>query len=276
MAGLFKKHHRFILILVMLILILTLVNLVGAVAPEKDWGEGLVIDAVAPFLGVINWVNDTFNDTLNVLLNYKEVKEENNRLQKKVKKLNWKIHQLNETAKLNDRLRELLEFKIRKPFTFIGAKVIGKSADNWSQIVTINRGSKSGLEPKMLVVTYNGYLVGRVEQVSTYSAQVLLLNDSNFTIGGLIAKKESREIGIVNGSLAETDLLKMNKLPWDANVEVGDKVITSGLSKLYPKGVLIGKVVKVEPEDYGLTHSARLKPFVDLGTFEEVLVITDF
>ncbi|SJZ92910.1 rod shape-determining protein MreC [Selenihalanaerobacter shriftii] len=276
MANLFTKHNRFISILVILILILVLANLVGNVLPDGDWGESLVIEFVSPFLAGVNIINDKVTDTFNVIFNYRQVKQENTSLRKEVKKLSWKVQQLNEIAKENSRLRKLLNFKEREDFEIVGAKVIGKSASNWSRIVTINRGSEAGLEPKMLAVTYNGYLIGRIEKVTANNAQILLLNDPNFAIGGLISKNESREIGIVNGTLSQTELLEMNKLPWNAEVKAGNKVVTSGLSKIYPKGILIGKVKKLKPENYGLTRVAIIKPFVDLKTFEEVLVITDF
>lgn len=276
MGRLFRKHNRFILILIILVLFLIVFNLASSVFPQQDWGQNLIIDFFSPFLGSVNLVYDNLRGAFKVLFNYREVKQENMQLKRRVKKLEWEVQQLKEIAKENKRLRKLVNFKERTNFGFVGAKVIGKSADNWSRIVTINRGRKSGLEPKMLVVTYNGYLVGKVKEVTTYNAQVLLLNDSNFNIGGLVSREDSREIGIVSGRLNQPESLNLNKLPWDAEIESGDEIVTSGLSEAYPKGVLIGKVLRVEPEDYGLTRSAIVDPFVDLNTFEEVLIITEF
>jgi rod shape-determining protein MreC len=275
-GSLFRKHNRFILILVILILLLIVFNLAHSIFPGESWGQDLVIDILSPFFSGVDFVNDSLHDTLNVLFNYQDVKQKNSQLKHQIKKLEWKNQQLKEIAQENSRLRELLNFKKKEEIEIIGANVIGRSANNWSRIITINRGRKSGLEAKMLVVTYNGYLVGKIKKVTNYNAQVLLCNDSDFTIGGLVAREESREIGIINGMLNQEELLKMTKLPWDAKIKIEDKIITSGLSENYPKGILIGKVTEVNPEDYGLTRTAILKPFVDVNIFEEVLVITDF
>lgn len=276
MGSFFRGHQKFIFVLVILVLILSLANLVDSVFPDSDWGQGIVIDVIASLAGGIDLINSEISDSFNVILNYNKVKQENARLKKEVKSLEWKVHQLKEVVKENTRLRGLLSFKARVPFEVVGAKVITKSADNWSRLITINRGRNSGLKPKMLVVTYNGYLVGRVEKVTTYNAQVLLLSDPNFTISGLVAKEDSREVGIVNGTVSQKKELKMKRLPWDAEIETGDRVITSGLSDTYPKGIVIGDVKEVKPDDHGLTRLAILQPFIDLNTFEEVLVITDF
>ncbi|MBM7623096.1 rod shape-determining protein MreC [Sporohalobacter salinus] len=276
MGSFFRGHQKFILVLVILVLVLSLVNLADSFFPDNDWGQGIIIDVISFFTEGIDLVSDKISSSFSVIFNYSKVKDENSELKEEVKKLNWKIQRLKEVEKENKRLRSLLKFKERVSFEVMGAKVISKSADNWSRLITINRGSNSGLKPKMLVVTYDGYLVGRVKKVTTYNAQVLLLSDPNFTIGGLVAKKESREIGIVNGTLNQRKRLKMKRLPWDAEVKVDDKVITSGLSDTYPKGIAIGEITEVKPDDYGLTKLAILQPFVDLNTFEEVLVITDF
>ncbi|MCK8825600.1 rod shape-determining protein MreC [Fuchsiella alkaliacetigena] len=276
MGSFFEQHRRFILVLVLLILFLSLINLVEIIIPAGILGEGLVADLLSPLLRGVSSIRSSFTGAASVVFNYKETREENINLIRENKKLKWQLQELAELSKENQRLRELLNFEQRDSFQFLGAKVIGRSASNWSEVVTINRGSRSGLEPKMLVVTYNGHLIGKVEKVSAYSAQVLLITDYSFTIGGLVSREESREIGIVQGTADNKELLRMDKLPWDADIIDGDEIITSGLSADYPKGISIGEVQEVEAEDHGLSRSAVLKPLVDLRTFEEVLVITDF
>ncbi|MGM0471352.1 MAG: rod shape-determining protein MreC [Bacillota bacterium] len=276
MGSFFRKHRRFILVLVVLFLLLSFVNLVDYYRPESNWGTDIVVDFTGFFLGGISTVSEKISTAVTTLTNYRQVQQENKKLRQQVAKLEWKIQQLTEVTKENERLRRLLNFKRRQSFEVVGAKVIGKSAGNWSRLVTINRGRKDGLDSKMLVVTYGGNLVGRIKKVTTHHAQVLLLNDPNFTISGLVANRDSREIGIVKGTLAQRGLLEMQRLPWNAEVEIDDRVLTSGLSKTYPKGIKIGHITKVEPDDYGLTRLALVEPAVDLNTFEEVLVITGF
>ncbi|MFO7819921.1 MAG: rod shape-determining protein MreC [Halanaerobacter sp.] len=270
-----RKNHKIVLSILLLISLIRIVNLIGV---DKDYNflEQVVIDYLfRPFFITIDGVKDFIGRNIEVIADYQETKENNKRLKKKVKELNYRLNKLKKIKNENQRLRRLLNFKERVPYQMIGASVISHSADNWSQVVTINRGQQSGIEAKMAVIAERGYLIGVVKRVTRHTAQVLLLTDQEFVTGGLVSRTSSRDLGVIRGRRDSNKLL-MNNLSWDADINAKDTIVTSGLSGNLPKGLPIGEVISVSPDNYGLTQEAEIDPFLALERLEEVLVITDF
>ncbi|AGB41893.1 rod shape-determining protein MreC [Halobacteroides halobius DSM 5150] len=273
--NLFKKHYKKILVIILIVAVIVFINLLG-VDKSYNFLEEVVIDLFNPIFSRIDRAQDWTSRTLRVILNYKEVKKENQRLKDRISNLIYKQQQLEKIMHQNQRLRKLLNFKKHKPYQVVGASVISRSTDNWSNTIMINCGKQDGVRRKMPVVAKKGYLIGRIQRVSEHSAQVILINDPNFVTGGLVRRKASRDLGVVKGQVKKNNKLLFDNLAWDANIKIGDTIVTSGLSKYYPKGLPIGEVISVRPDDYGLTQEATLLPFIDLKMIEEVLVITDF
>jgi len=193
---------------------------------------------------------------------------ENYMLKEKVAELEARIADLNEVEKENQRLRELLDFKKRKGLSTISAQVIGRDSSIWSDTAIIDKGSKNGIFINMAVITNEG-LVGRVVEVGPTLSRVMLITDPDSKVGGVLS--QSRDLGIIEGTIR--NLLRMRYLNIDAQVAEGDTVVTSGLGKIFPKGVLIGQVVKIEMDKTRLYKYAYIKPAVNLGRIEEVLCV---
>ncbi|MGM0369382.1 MAG: rod shape-determining protein MreC [Bacillota bacterium] len=275
MLDFLRKNHKLILLILLLVSLIRIINLVGT---DKDHNifARVVIDYVfRPSFVVVNNIKTAINSNLEIIIDYQQVKQENKRLEDEISDLNNQRIKLKKTLDENKRLRELLNFKERVPYQFIGASVIGHSADNWSDVITINRGQKSGIEAKMAVVAKDGYLIGIIKRVTNYTAQVLLVTDKKFVVGGLVSRSSSRDLGVVRGQEESAELV-MNDLSWDADIKEEDTIVTSGLSGNVPKGLPLGEVISVRPDNYGLTQEAILEPFLDLNKLEEVLVVTDF
>ena len=275
MLDFLRKNHKIVLSILLLIALIRIVNLIGA---DKDYNllEKIMIDYIfRPFFITIDGIKDVIGRNFKVITNYQEVKENNQELKDKIEQLNYKLTNLEKVKNENKRLRKILNFKERVPYQVVGASVISHSSDNWSQVVTINRGQKSGVKTKMAVVAEEGYLIGIVKRATDYTAQVLLITDQQFVTGGLVSRSSSRDLGVVRGRKGSKNLL-MNNLSWDADIVSEDIIVTSGLSGNLPKGLPIGEVISVSPDNYGLTQEAKVKPFLDLNRLEEVLVITNF
>lgn len=173
------------------------------------------------------------------------------------------------------RLQELLEFKEDNLdiYDLQAAAIIARSPNNWNKTVLINVGANAGIQRGMPVIHPDG-LVGRISSVSQNSAQVSLITDREMAVGVILQR--SRETnGIVEGT-GNSDVLRMNNIPYYSSIEENDRVITSGLSANYPKGIVVGTVSKVNREPSGLLLSAEVKPAVDFDRLEEVLVITNY
>lgn len=193
---------------------------------------------------------------------------QNERLNNEINFLKNRINEFNEVNLENKRLKELLSLKQKTPYKVIAARVIGRSADNWSSVAIVDRGRSSGIRRGMTALSYLG-LVGRVIDAGESTSKIMLINDSDFAVSALAQR--SRQEGLVCGALG-THLL-MRYLPKDADIKSGDTIVTSGLTHMYPKGLLIGTVADVDKEFSGLSQYAVIKPAVDLSGIEEVLIV---
>lgn len=193
---------------------------------------------------------------------------ENRRLRERLDFLGQKINNGNEINLENRRLKSLLSFKLKSPYKVVPARVIGRSADNWSSIVIVDKGSSCGIRRGLVAINYLG-LVGRVIEAGDSMSKIMLINDPNLGVSAIVQR--SRQEGLVSGTLGRSLIMKY--LPKDADIQPSDIVVTSGLTEIYPKGLLIGSVVDIGEEFSGLSRYAIVKPAVNLSSIEEVLII---
>lgn len=189
-------------------------------------------------------------------------------LQNDIDLLRWRLFDLRELSQENVRLKNLFNFKQKSSLNLVAARVIGRSPDSWSSSLVIDKGRYSGIKSGMVVISPQG-LVGSIVESADNTSKVLLINDPNQGISSIVQR--SRQEGLVSGTLG-TNLI-MRYLPDDAAIIVGDIIITSELSQIYPKGLLVGRVVNIGREFSGLNRYALIKPVVDLANLEEVMVI---
>lgn len=203
------------------------------------------------------------------------MKEEYEKLKERVAELEKELYRLEELEKQNERLKELAMFlDDNKEIVVTGANVIGKNPGIWFNNITIDKGSKHGVAVNMAVVTNEG-LVGRVIEVADNWSKVRTIVDGKSAVSGIIQR--NRDNGLLKGNNtlgSEDGLCEMIYLPEDSNVAPGDKVLTSGLGEIFPKGIYIGEVVEVIKDRRDLYKTAIVKPGVDFQRLEEVLVIT--
>ncbi|MDI6758516.1 MAG: rod shape-determining protein MreC [Candidatus Omnitrophota bacterium] len=193
---------------------------------------------------------------------------ENEKLRQKLDELNNRLNAQTEVFLENKRLKDALGLKQKSAYRLATSLVIGRSLDSWSQALIIDKGSSHGIREGMTVINYLG-MVGCVVEVLRFNSKVLLINDPNIAVSGLIQR--SRQEGLVCGTLGKNLIMKY--LPSEADIKIQDAVVTSGLNGLYPKGLLIGTVVGLGFEFSGLGRYALIKPIVNLNNIEEVLVI---
>jgi rod shape-determining protein MreC len=201
------------------------------------------------------------------------LKEENLELKKKLSLLESDIVRLKELELENQRLREMLNFKEQSHlYEMEGAKVIGRNPGNWFETILIDKGQDSGIAVNMAVVTDKG-LVGRVIDTGRNWSKVLLIIDQRSAVSGMVQR--TRDNGVIKGQINPIDMgnCKMIYLPTDANILPGDLVISSGLGGIFPKGLIIGKIIEIKKEENELLKYAVVRPSVDFQRLEEVFVI---
>ena len=178
--------------------------------------------------------------------------------------------QAGETREENTRLRRLLVLRDRLPLATVAGEVIGREAGGWVRSLTVNRGHSDGIAQQTPVIMPDG-LVGRVVQVHRGAAVIQLLNDPASTVGAVVQR--TRTAGLVEGDAGGAVRFKFMARD-GASVAPGDLVVTSGLGTLFPKGLPVGRVVKIEDKGSALFHFAVLAPAVDFSRVEEVLLVT--
>jgi len=206
---------------------------------------------------------DLWQDYLNLV----GVKQENDSLRQKLKHLErTQIHN-NELAAENARLKKLLEFRESVEEQAIPAQVISADAMNWFRTITINKGTNSGISENMPVMAASG-VVGRTIKCAANSSRVLLVTDASSAVAALIQNSRTRTVARGTGSGISCE--------YAARLDeagVGDHLVTSGTGGVFPKGIPIGTITRVETPEYGLFQTIKAKPAVDFSRLEEVLVI---
>ena len=195
-------------------------------------------------------------------------KAENDSLRKRIQKLEIERNKWLEAEATNRRLQQLLEFREHLPAGSVTASIIANSASTWFQSCLLDKGSDDRVRKGMAVVTPLG-VVGQVVSVTGRTAKVLLITDPNSGVDVLVQRTRAR--GIVSGSLENGPILKYVKRTED--IQVGDRLITSGLDGIFPKGMLVGTVIKARKQNLGLFQYIEVMPAVTSAQTEEVMVV---
>ena len=212
---------------------------------------------------VVSTIKNTWNSYINLI----EVNEENKLLKQQLLNMEEKLNQHIENSVQFFRLRSQLLFAQKKARNEIFSEIIGESADNTHQIRLINRGSNQLLQRNYIVIRKEG-LVGRIQSVSPYQSSVQLIIDHRSRVPALIQRNRVR--GLIYGT---HDGMEMRQINQHAKIKIGDRVISSGLGNLYPKGILIGWVSGIQHKSHELFKTARLDSAVDFNQIEEVFAI---
>ena len=197
------------------------------------------------------------------------VSRENVSLKNDMEKLKEENNQLRESVFLNQRLKELLAFKQGMAQTSVAANVIGIESSGWVRTVKINKGLSDGIRRDMAVVTPLG-IAGRVIDVQPTTSMVLIVTDPRCNIDVIVQR--SRTKGIVEGT--GTDRLTLKYVRHEDDIQIGDVLLSSGLGGIFPKGMVVGEVVRVEKGADNFFMDIEVKPAADFKKLEEVLIVT--
>jgi rod shape-determining protein MreC len=167
----------------------------------------------------------------------------------------------------NERLRNLATLRERLPERTLGAEVVARDWNGFTRGLTIDRGRTDGAERLSAVIVTSG-VVGRVAVLRRQSAIVQVLTDPASSIGGVVLR--TRAQGLVEGVAGGR--LRIKLAVSEEALQPGDLVVTSGIGELFPKGLPLGRVLRVYSPT-GLFRTAELEPAVDLTSVEEVLVL---
>jgi rod shape-determining protein MreC len=271
----FFKRQPLVIVILLAILLIALVIFTSGQREKLTAIEGVVGEIITPVQGFMYRTATVVSDFFQSVEGRKKLVEQNEVLKDRVTQLEQQQLKLDETMQENGRLKSLLGFKEeREQFTVGGVRITGKNPGNWFNTLTIDKGSNQGITVNMAVITDKG-LIGRVTDVGRDWSKVRTIVDGQSSVSAIIER--TRDNGMVKGNNTltfEDGLCRMINLPLDSDVVVGDRVITSGLGEIFPKGIYIGEVAEVSYERRDMFKTAIIKPGADFQRLEEVLVIS--
>ncbi|TDQ37961.1 rod shape-determining protein MreC [Aureibacillus halotolerans] len=270
----FLLNKRLIILLVCIIVLVALVGLSLNDRRNLSWPEVFVKDVVgwtqyvvqSPLTG-IGQVVDNIQDLRNTY-------EENKLLKSRMDEFSALAVKAAAFEKENQELRSLLDKEESlSNYSAIQAEVIGRNPDRWHELITINRGSQNGVEENMAVMTAQG-VIGQIRHVEAFTSTVQLLSSTEpSNVISAVVQGNENVFGLIEGFDEDQDMLRFAKITTDRTIEKGATVITSGLGGNFPKGLVIGEVTDVVPDEYGLTQTAFVKPATDFYDISHVMVI---
>ncbi|MBQ8800819.1 MAG: rod shape-determining protein MreC [Clostridium sp.] len=266
-----------ILLLVAAVLLSVALSLGSAVFGGTDPVSNAVNAVATPFRTGVSAVLDWFGGVRDYVLHYDQLHEELDALRARVAELEDEVRQNEEAAKENEKLRELLDLQQkRSDFSFQSARVSERSTSNWSNTLTLSRGSDAGLEVGDCVVTETGALVGVLSEVGVNWSTVSTVINTTTELGGIVNRTYSA--GVLEGdfTLMGQGKLKLSYLSDSAQLVSGDEVLTSGKGGVYPSGLVVGTVDGVFTDPSGINRYAVVTPTAALADLTEVFIITDF
>ncbi len=218
-------------------------------------------------IGLGNWISDVGQ----VMVRRGDIRSENERLRARLADAEGQNQRLLRYRRENEELRKLLKMPPLPGGKSLAAEIIGYDATDFTRHVTLNVGARAGVRPKDVVYTASG-VVGQVIAAAPFSSQVLLLTDREAAAGAMTSRTLAN--GIVLGTGER--ICKFSYLDFGADVREGDLVVTNGLvsgkGAIFPKGLVIGRVLKVERDKTYSRLDAYIDPAVSFDRLNVVYV----
>ena len=198
------------------------------------------------------------------------IRKENKMLKKELANLYLEYSKLLDLKYENEHLRKLLKFREKAPYQLVVCEVIGRSFDMEVSRVLIDKGDDASIEPNMPCITLNG-IYGKVVKTEPHTALVQTIFDFGFRVSAQDARSNVQ--GIVKWKRGVGCIL--DNVPIGADVKVGDRIITSGIGGIFPKGLNIGEVTHIEIGKRRLFYSIKLKPYTEVYPSDILVIIKE-
>jgi rod shape-determining protein MreC len=262
------RYRTPLLIVLVLLLVFSILSLSLKHSPVVKKVQGGIISATAPGLEGMEYVSRRIK---NIWLGYfylVGVKRQNQELKRQLEEYKQREVRYHEAQEALTRLEGLLDLKRQVALPVIGARVIAYDTSLWSRCALIDQGRAEGVKDGLPVLAPQG-IVGRIVEVYPEYSKVMLIVDAKSGADAMV--QSTRVRGVLKGKGGNR--CSLDFVPKSADVRVGDLVLASGLVGLYPKGLVFGKVSKVNKKNPGVFQDIEVTPSVDLSTLEEVLVV---
>ena len=252
-------------------LLLSQVVLMSTYARHPDSEQSVLriwlVTGFAPVVRVADSILSSVKGAGASYVDVRHAREENLELREKVDQLTAERNKALEQAADLDLIRTQLALPTRPQYRELAANVISRDASLWFRRLTIDRGTLDGVKRDMPVATAGG-IVGRVISVGPNFAMVQVITDKHAGVGAML--QASRAMGEIRG--LDNDRCELKNVSTSEKVDVGESVVTTGLDRIYPKGLLVGTVERIEVDPNAPWHKIVVKPAAPVDRVEHVLV----
>lgn len=274
MNGFFKSR-AFAVLLTLFILLSGIPSILIAMG-QGNFVRDTAMTLVSPIMRGASALGNAFKGFGEYFTEFDRLREENKELSDRVKELEEQIFNAELLSSENEWMRSYLGTKrAHTDFVLCDANLIGSESGDYISTFTIDRGSTSDIKVGMPVITSDGIL-GKITEVGLTFSRVSTVINYDSSIGAYLER--SGDVGIVTGDFdrRRDGLCILEYLPFDADIEVGDRVFSSGLGSVYPRGILIGEVAEITGDANNHTRIAVLKPAVNLEDITKVMILTQY
>ena len=268
--------NKFFIICLAVAVVLCAVPSTFALMGYRGLAKNIVGTLTSPLQWCVTVVGNAFEGFGLYFAGIDRLREENEALEQENAALREQIENAELLEAENERLRSYLDMKAKFPsFEMVEGMIISYSAGNFMTSFTLNRGTMHGVSTQMPVVVDDG-VVGYVTEVGLNWCMVSTIIETASSVGAYVPR--SGATGIVSGdaALRRDGVCKMNYLEANADIQVGDRVLSSGNGSVYPAELVIGTVTAIETDEYSRTLEATVQPTVDFASLQYMMIITGY
>ena len=268
--------NKFFIITLVVALLLSIVPTVLCAMGQGSYVRKALQTAAQPFSWAFTKIGEGLSGFSVYFQKLSDLQKENEELRAQIDDYRDRIYNAKMLEEENKWLSDYLGLKKEhSDFLFEEASVIGRESGNYSTVYTLSKGTMHDIKVNMPVITEDG-VVGYVTEVGPTWCRAVSIIETASAVGAYIER--SGELGLIEGSyeLRFEGKCRMIRLPADADVHEGDRVLTSGLGSIYPRGLFVGEVVSVDADPYSRTLTAVVQPKVDYSSLVKVMIIKDY
>lgn len=240
---------------------------------KKTFIESTLGNSLNPFQSFIYSGTNKVKETLDIILNFSEVKKENSELRIHTQELENKLSAYADLKDENDRLRNILNFtEERDNYNYIGCDIIHYSGGSFLDGYVVNKGENYNIKKGMIVISDQG-LVGQVTSVADNWSIVQCILNENIAVS--VMDESTRDNGYLTGykNNKNEKLAQIYEIPLDSQIKEGDVILTSGVGLIYPKEIRVGEVISINEDNVKLMKNVIVKPYVDFNKLEELFIV---
>lgn len=267
---------RFFIITLAVALLLSIIPGVLCAMGQGSYVRSAIVTVGTPFRWVFTKIGEGISGFSVYFKTIDALREENDALRRELDEYKNLVYDAELIEEENDFLSDFLGLKEEHlDFALEDASVLGREATNYRTLLTLSKGTLHGIDVNMPIITETG-LIGHITEVGATWSKAVVITETASAVGGYIER--SGALGVVEGTyeLRTDGLCRMVYIEADSDIRIGDKVITSGIGGIYPRGLLIGRVSAVEVDENSRTLTATIEPAAELDSVSKVMIVTEY